>query len=686
MKKIIISVILLINVVFAQTYINFSENYTLPNGLEVILISDSTYRTITAGITFKLPTKFQGQYIGYTTFLTHLMTYSSTNISDKDLFLLNKYDILRSFADDNKIAFSTYKDFTDTLFYVMSEIILNPNLTSDNMVNFKKKILPSVKKYNQEIANVATNVYRRSAFTHNSPASEFATQNSIIDITSKLLKQHYDTYIIPNNSTLIVVGNFEAPKVKELINKYFTNWKPKKNPEFVHDMNYFTNLKDTIAIVNVNNIDYPFIYIATPFNLSKDNPDILYAQFLGLMFGNHTYKHFFKDTNNTEYYNDAVFQNSGNHSAITIAKQIPYDSIGKFITEYKKVFNQFFSNDINPVEFVKAKNVIINAIKSQLNNSVITFNFLADFKANNYTNEYIKNYLDTIEKLKISELKNFIKNYLSDVNFYCVLLADSTKLTDDFKSNFKYNIYDQYGNYIDPNLFKIPANINAETILKNYVTKMNSNLLLNKTQNLMFSFKGLMKDEQGDKETETKLFFSLKDNKFLKHMTVNGEEELLVKFDGKQIFQNSKFFGAKILNEKEAYETLYEALYLPQMRLKELEITANLKNIEYFNNTYAYNIEMTDKYGNKWNEYYDKNSYLLVGYKKVTKNVQMDITETTFYNNYEVFNEILTYTNLTTKILNQSATFELKDLRTNLNLAKNFFEIKKEKQTKKTKK
>lgn len=202
----------------------------------------------------------------------------------------------------------------------------------------------------------------------------------------------------------------------------------------------------------------------------------------------------------------------------------------------------------------------------------------------------------------------------------------------------------------------------------------------------MFSFKGLMKDEQGDKEIETKLFFSLKDNKFLKHMTVNGKEELLVKFDGKQIFQNSKFFGAKILNEKEAYETLYEALYLPQMRLKELEITANLKNIEYFNNTYAYNIEMTDKYGNKWNEYYDKNSYLLVGYKKVTKNVQMDITETTFYNNYEVFNGILTYTNLTTKILNQSATFELKDLRTNLNLAKNFFEIKKEKQTKKTKK
>lgn len=686
MKKIILLTLVTFYVTFAQNYIKFTDVYKLPNGLEVILISDSSYRTITAGITFKLPTKFQGQYIGYPEFLTNMMTFASKNLSYKDIYTLSKYDIVRTFANENKIAFSTYNDFIDTLFYVMSEILLKPDISTDNMINFKKRVLPSIKKHNQELANVATNVYRRTAFTHNSPASEFPTQNSIIDITVKLLQQHYYTYISPNNSTLIIVGNFDVQKVKNLINQYFNDWKPSKSPDFIHDKNYLTSLGDTIAFVNVNNINAPFVFISSPIDLSKDNPDILYAQFLGLMFGNYSYKYFFKDTNNTEYYNDAVFQNNGNHSAITIAKQIPYDSIVNFINAYKYIFNEFFTKKIDPVEFVKAKNVIINAIKSQLNNTLITFDFISDFKANNYSNEYILNYIKLIENIKIEELSNFIDKYLKNPKFYCVLLADSTNFTQNFKQQIIYKTYDQYGNFIDPQLFIIPANITADTIIKRYVTKINANFKLNTINNLMLNFKGTMKTEEGEKEIETKLFYSLKNNKFFKHVTVNGEEDLLMKFDGKNFFQNSKFFGAKMLNEKELYENLYEALYLPQMRLKELEIKPKLVNIEFFNNTYAYNIEMTDKYGNKWNEFYDKNSYLLLGYKKVTKNVQLDITEINYYNNYEIFNGILTYTSITSKILNQTANFELKDLRTNVNLAKDFFEIKfKDKKTKQTK-
>jgi len=265
---------------FGQKYINISDNYFLKNGLEVLLISDTSYKTVTAGIAFKIPTKYQGQYIGYTTFLPNLLTQNSKNITSQSLYNLRKYGYLSIYANDDKISIASYKEYLDTVFYILSDLIINPNLSVENMIDFKKKVLPSVKKYNQEIANIAVNVYRRTAFEHNSPASEFPTQNSIIDISINVLKNHYHKYFIPNNATLIVVGNFDIKKVKNLIEKYFSTWQTGPQPDLNNDKNYFKDFGDTIAIVHANNMDTPFIFMASPSNYPKDKKILLMFNYL----------------------------------------------------------------------------------------------------------------------------------------------------------------------------------------------------------------------------------------------------------------------------------------------------------------------------------------------------------------------------------------------------------------------
>ncbi|HOP49777.1 MAG TPA: insulinase family protein [Ignavibacteriales bacterium] len=661
---------------FGQKYINISDNYFLKNGLEVLLISDTSYKTVTAGIAFKIPTKYQGQYIGYTTFLPNLLTQNSKNITSQSLYNLRKYGYLSIYANDDKISIASYKEYLDTVFYILSDLIINPNLSVENMIDFKKKVLPSVKKYNQEIANIAVNVYRRTAFEHNSPASEFPTQNSIIDISINVLKNHYHKYFIPNNATLIVVGNFDIKKIKNLIEKYFSTWQTGPQPDLNNDKNYFKDFGDTIAIVHANNMDTPFIFMASPFELSKRQKDITYVQLLSLMFGNYAYKFFYKDTLNKGYYTDAVFQNNAEHSAITIAKQIPYDSVHKFVEIYPKVYKNFFSSTIDPLELVKAKNIVISTIKSQLSNSNITFDFISDFKTNLYSNDFILNYINTIENINVDTLEHYKKSYIPLHKFYTVIILDTNKITPAFKEKFKYKIFDQYGNPVNTNLPPIPKDLTAQKIIQNYIEKITSTINVEKINNLMLTYAGEIVVENGKKQIETRIVYSLKDNKYFKHVAVDGQEDALQIYDGKQFFENSKFFGPRILDEKDTYQSLYNSVFLPQRFINDWNISVKLLGIEPYDTSYAYNIEFTDKYGQKWNEYYDYKSFLLIGYQKITKNVQLDIKEQNYYHSYTLFNGFLLPSKISSKVLSQTAEFSLKDVRNNVNLAKNFFTFK----------
>lgn len=101
-------------------------------------------------------------------------------------------------------------------FDALSQMVFHANLTQEDLDNERKVMLEALKK-DTEVANA--------------PHREMITEKSIQSMPAAQLQQFYQTWYVPNNMNLLVVGDVEPEKVKAEMQHYFGETAHKALPE-----------------------------------------------------------------------------------------------------------------------------------------------------------------------------------------------------------------------------------------------------------------------------------------------------------------------------------------------------------------------------------------------------------------------------------------------------------------------
>lgn len=117
-------------------------------------------------------------------------------------------------------------------FYSLSQMVFHANLTQEDLDD-ERKIL--IEEWRQGLGVGATmNEQRIAAVRADSRYARhrvIGTQESIQSMPATQLQQFYQTWYVPNNMNLLVVGDAEPEKVKAEIQRYFGEVKAKTLPE-----------------------------------------------------------------------------------------------------------------------------------------------------------------------------------------------------------------------------------------------------------------------------------------------------------------------------------------------------------------------------------------------------------------------------------------------------------------------
>jgi zinc protease len=116
-------------------------------------------------------------------------------------------------------------DNVERLFSLVSDMILNPAFSASELEKYKARLLPELEQQRSEPDFLANEKLHQVVYRDFPAAVVSATPESVKKVTSDELKKFHDSYYLPNNTVLAVVGDLDPDQAFAIVTKYFGEWK-----------------------------------------------------------------------------------------------------------------------------------------------------------------------------------------------------------------------------------------------------------------------------------------------------------------------------------------------------------------------------------------------------------------------------------------------------------------------------
>ncbi|MCC5645074.1 insulinase family protein [Nostoc sp. CHAB 5824] len=211
------------------------EEFTLNNGLRVLLLGDRNLPTINLSGQIDAGTEFDGnQKAGLANLTaTNLMNGTQTK---------NALDLAKTLEDRGAdLDFSASREGVNIsgkglsanlpiLIETLADVLENATFPADQLELSRQRALTSLKVQLDDPRGLGRQVFQQAIYPENHPFHSFPTAESLKSITRDDLLNFYQTHYRPDNTTIAIVGDFDPVKLKALLNQAFGKWSATGKP------------------------------------------------------------------------------------------------------------------------------------------------------------------------------------------------------------------------------------------------------------------------------------------------------------------------------------------------------------------------------------------------------------------------------------------------------------------------
>jgi zinc protease len=228
MKKLFMSILFAGSALFGQQ-IKFDE-YTLPNGLHVILHQDNTAPVVTTGVMYHVGSKDeQVGKTGFAHFFEHLLFEGTENIKRGEWFkIVSSHGGTNNAntTEDRTYYYETFPSNNLELGLWMESDRLRQPIINQIGVDTQKEVVKEEKRSRLDNQPYGRFSYGEAVNPHifKNSGYRWSVIGSFEDLSNAKLddfKHFSQTYYVPNNAVLVVAGDFRTDEAKKLIEKYF---------------------------------------------------------------------------------------------------------------------------------------------------------------------------------------------------------------------------------------------------------------------------------------------------------------------------------------------------------------------------------------------------------------------------------------------------------------------------------
>src|SRR5574343_772509 len=229
------------------------ETFTLKNGLKVMVVENHKLPRVSYNLTIDNAPYAEGDKKGVADLLSAMIGNATETISKEKFneeidFLGADMSFYASGASANGLS-----RYSSRILELLADGALNPVFTQEDFDAEKAKLIESLKSNEKSVPAIAGRVEDVLVYGKNHYNGEFTSEETLKNVTLQDVINNYNTYFVPANAYLVVVGDVTFKDVKKKIEKLFggNNWKTAAPPMLSY------NTPKDLQYSQINFVDMP---------------------------------------------------------------------------------------------------------------------------------------------------------------------------------------------------------------------------------------------------------------------------------------------------------------------------------------------------------------------------------------------------------------------------------------------
>ena len=445
--------------------------FSLKNGLKVIIVENSKLPRAYANLDIDNYPDYQGDIKGVASLVSSLMGNGTTTQSKDDYNEEIDYmGASLSLSAGGGFA-SSLKRYFPRVLEMMSDGLKNPVFTVEDFEKEKNILIDGIKSSQNSVPDMASILGGKLFFGSNHPFGEFATEESVNNISLKDVKKYYDSYAKPNNAYLTIVGDVNYEETKSLVEKLFGDWKKGKLPKYT--MPVVSDLeKPEINFVDMSNAVQSEISVGNIINISMSDPDYFPLRLANQIFGGSggkLYLNLREDKGFTygAYSGVETSRYVGRFSASTSVRNEVTDSS---IVEIIKEIETMIDENVTEEKLSSVKEKFVGGFIMSTEQPSTIANFARNIDKFNLPENFYETYLENFQKVSIDDIKRVSNKYFKRDKLRIVVVGKGAEILsnlEDLPYDVKY--FDKKGEPVSKPDYSTPSDISVESVINKYL-------------------------------------------------------------------------------------------------------------------------------------------------------------------------------------------------------------------------
>ncbi len=598
-----------------------SETFTLENGLTVILVENHKLPKVNYRLFVDNDPVLEKDAAGYLDMMGELLakgtkTRTKAQINEQVDFLGASLG-----TDANGMTGSCLSKHTDKLLTIMSDVLLNPIFPAEELEKSKKRAESNLASQKDDAGAIARQVSSILRNGKDHPYGENMTDESLTKINLDQIKNHYSLYFKPNISYLVVTGDMTRAQVEKQAKQYFGKWAKGDVPKHNYGIPRAPE-KTQVDLVHKAGAVQSVINITYPIDLQPGTPDVIRSRVTNSLLGgyfNSRLNSNLREGHGWTYGSGSSLNPDKLVGSFTASASVRNAVTDSSIIEILKEMRRLSDEKVGKDELQVVKNVMAGNFSRSLEEPGTVATFALNIARYKLPADYYEKYLAVLQSVTADEVQAMAKKYIHADHAHILVVGNKNDIADrikQFSPEGKINYYDAYGNSVKASNATVPAGLNADQVIEDYLNAIGGRANIAQIKDMQSSSTMQLRGPAFDIKTYQK-----SGSKYAVEISMNGQPMNKQLYDGSKgvlsaMGQTEAIEGQELNDLKEQAIFCKEAIY------KTGGYKLSLKGIEELNGSNAYVLEVERPDGKKSTEYYDTKTSLKV--REVTSGKGMD--------------------------------------------------------------
>jgi len=406
----------------------------LPNGLTVMLAEDSRFPLVTARLVFlagnkRDPKEVPGLAASVAAMLMQGTSDRTYQQIAEDLDGLGGTLTTGTGADSLTVESSVLAENAGKMLALMADVSRNAVFPTNELTLHKQNRKQTLMVQHSQPAYLANEEYRRVLFGDTPYAHIGPTAESIDKIDQKALETFRDTYLVPNNAWLILVGKLPArDEILRTVTTQFGKWDQKKVPAYLAPKPPAPK-RELVLIDRPGSVqaDMRMGRLAATFN----DPDYFPETVGGIIEGGGPNSRLFLDIREKRGFaydvhtEVAPLADGGTFSAVTqVRNEVVADALQGILEHLDRMANQ----PVERQELTDAKSYANGVFLLGMEPQRGLADKLVQIKVMNLPKNYLETYTTKINSVEPDQIEAAAKKYMATGNDTIVVVGDAAAI------------------------------------------------------------------------------------------------------------------------------------------------------------------------------------------------------------------------------------------------------------------